>query len=48
MSEYSGFSFWLTEIFWDHKFLSDVTGCQKTQVWDYTSLCVLVRLDGDI
>jgi len=36
MSEYSGF----TEILWDHKFLSDVTSCQKTQVLDCTSFTV--------
>ena len=30
----------LTEILSDHKYLSDVTGCQKTQVWDYTGSTV--------
>ena len=40
MSEYSGFIY-LAEILWDHKFLSDVTGCRKTQVSDYTSSTVL-------
>ena len=27
--------FQLTEILWDHKFLSDVTGCQIAQVPQY-------------
>jgi hypothetical protein len=30
------------EIFWDMKFLSEVTGCQKTQVSDHTGSTVLV------
>ena len=30
----------LTEILWDHKFGSDVTGCLKTQVSDCTSSTV--------
>ena len=29
------------EIFWDLKFLSEVTGCQKTQVSDHTGSTVL-------
>ena len=28
--------FMLTELLWDHDFLSDVTGCRKTQVSDCT------------
>jgi hypothetical protein len=28
------------EIFWDLKFLSEVTGCQKTQVLDHTGSTV--------
>jgi hypothetical protein len=32
--------FSLTEILWEHKFLSDVTGCRKTQVSDCTSSTV--------
>ena len=34
--------FWLTEILWDHKFMWDVTGCQKTQVSDCTSSTVFL------
>jgi hypothetical protein len=30
----------LTEILWDHTFLSDVPGCRKTQVSDCTSSTV--------
>ena len=41
MSEYSGF-FQLTELLWDHTFLSDVTGCRKTQVSDCTGSTVLL------
>ena len=39
MSEYSGF---ITEILCSHRstFLSDVTGCQKTQISDWTSSIV--------
>ena len=33
--------FQLTEILLDHKFLLDVTECQKTQVLDYTSSTVI-------
>ena len=40
MSEYSGLSY-LTEILWDLKFLSDVTGCRKTQMSDCTGSTVL-------
>jgi len=32
--------FQLTEMLWDHKFLSDVTGCRKTQVSDCTNSTV--------
>jgi hypothetical protein len=32
--------FYLTEILCDHKVLSDVTGCQKTQVSDLHSLTI--------
>jgi hypothetical protein len=32
--------FILTELLWAHKFLSDVTGCQKTQVSDCTGSTV--------
>jgi hypothetical protein len=35
------FLLYLTEILWDHKFLSDVTGCRKTQVSDCTSCTVI-------
>ena len=28
--------FMLTELLWDHTFLSDVTGCRKVQVSDVT------------
>jgi hypothetical protein len=31
----------LTELLWDHKILSDVTGCRKTQVSDCTGSTVL-------
>ena len=34
----------LTEILWDHKCLSHVTGCQKTQVSDCTSSTVCINL----
>jgi hypothetical protein len=34
--------FLLTEILWDHTFLSDVTGCRKTHVSDCTSSTVLL------
>jgi len=30
----------LTELLWDHKFMSDVTGCRKTQVSDCTGSTV--------
>jgi len=30
--------FLLTEILWDHKFLSDVTGCRIAQVPLYTNI----------
>ena len=30
------------EIFWDLKFLSEVTGCQKTQVSDRTGSTVII------
>ena len=38
----------LTEILWDHTFLSDVPGCRKTQVSDCTSstLHVCTRPDA--
>ena len=32
----------LTEILWDHEFLSDVTGCWKAQVSDCTSSFIFV------
>ena len=32
--------FILTELLWDHKFLSDVRGCRKTQVSDCTGSTV--------
>ena len=32
----------LTEILWDHTFLSDVPGCRKTQVSDCTSSTIHV------
>ena len=41
MSEYSGLIY-LTEILWDHHFLSDPTGCRKTQVSECTSSIVLI------
>jgi hypothetical protein len=31
------------EIFWDLKFLSEVTGCWKTQVLDHTGLAVQTK-----
>ena len=46
MSEYSGFS-QLTQLLWDHKFLSDVTGCRKTEVSDQTGSTVLCDHDHD-
>jgi hypothetical protein len=36
--------FQLTELLWDHKFLSDVTGCWKTQVSDCTGYTVYTYL----
>ena len=36
--------FQLTEILWNHKFLLDVTGCQKTQVSICTSYTVFRRV----
>ena len=41
MSECSAFILVNKNTFWDHKFLSDVTGCQTTQVLDCTSSTVL-------
>ena len=35
----------LTEILWDHKFLSDVTRCQKTQVSDCTCFTVVGHIE---
>jgi len=35
--------FWLTEILWDHKFLSDVTGCRKTQMLHCTSSNIPIK-----
>jgi hypothetical protein len=32
----------IKEIFWDLKFLSEVTGCRKTQVSDRTGSTVIV------
>ena len=32
----------LTELLWNHKFLSDVTGCRKTQVSDCTGSTVYI------
>jgi hypothetical protein len=34
--------FMLTELLWDHKFLSDVTGCWKTRVSDCTGSTVYI------
>ena len=36
--------FMLTELLWDHKFLSDVRGCRKTQVSDCTGSTVYILL----
>ena len=36
--------FMLTELLWDHKFLSDVTGCRKTQVSDCTGSTVYIYI----
>jgi hypothetical protein len=33
-----------TQVLWEHKFLSDVTGCRKTQVSDCTSYTVLTTV----
>ena len=35
--------FWLTEILWDHKSLSDVTGCRKTQMLHRTSSNIPIK-----
>ena len=44
ISENSGFILVVTEILWDHTFLSDVIRCQKTQVSDYTSSTVYTEV----
>ena len=49
LSEYSGFFFQLTEILWDHKFLSDVTGfgklrCQIAHVFQFCHYSYTVEL----
>ena len=43
----------LTELFWDHKFLSYITGCRKTQVSDCTGSTVyrittILKVETDI
>jgi hypothetical protein len=43
-SEYSGFIL-VNRSTWDHTFLSDVTGCRKTQVSDCTSSTVYNNLE---
>ena len=42
MSEYSGFILVIINILWDHKYLSDVTECRKTQVSDCTSSTAVI------
>ena len=38
----------ITEIFMDHKFVSDATGCRNTQVLDCTSSTVFQFIQGSI
>ena len=46
MSEYTGFILANRNTL-DHSFLSDVTGCRKTQVSDCTGFTVYVGVDVD-
>ena len=43
MSEYSNFIY-VNRTLWDHNFLSDITGCRKTQVSDCTGSTVYIYI----
>ena len=45
---YTPVLFMLTELLWDHKFMSDVTGCQKIQVSVCTGSTVQIWLGQEL